>query len=175
MTIDPFARMSHVANVPRSPFWWSIGLRVNAASPKMRTSLNNAQFESWGLLLSHMFTRCCCAICCQSNQEHWGEPLRILISALGSFKYVTQHTGQTALRPIRRTKCHGFSVLLMDTGVTTGIRTHTLLIRNTRVWIRCSCVWKHQLLVGILKSVVIGSRELARTLDFRNSATYITS
>ena len=27
--------------MPRSPCWWSLGLRVNAASPKMRTSLNN--------------------------------------------------------------------------------------------------------------------------------------
>ena len=40
------ACLSQAATVPRSPFWWSIGLRVNAASPKMRTSLNNAQFES---------------------------------------------------------------------------------------------------------------------------------
>ena len=45
----------------------------------------------------------------------------------------TQNTGPTALRPIRR-----LSVLLKYTGVTTATRTHTLLIRKTWVWIRCS-------------------------------------
>ena len=39
----PLARTSHAATVPRSSFWWAIGLQVNAASPKMWTSLNNAQ------------------------------------------------------------------------------------------------------------------------------------
>ena len=31
--------------VARSPCWWSICLRVNAASPTMRTSLNNGQWH----------------------------------------------------------------------------------------------------------------------------------
>ena len=69
----------------------------------------------------------------QSNQEHRGEPPSLL-SALGSFTCVTQHTEPTALRPIRRTKHHGeVSFLLKDTGVTTRIQTHTQLIRNARV------------------------------------------
>ena len=33
------------------------------------------------------------AICCQSNQEHRGEPLLFSISALGSFTCVTHHMG----------------------------------------------------------------------------------
>ena len=37
--------MAYAATVPRSPFWWAIGLRVNTAPPKMRTSLNSAQWQ----------------------------------------------------------------------------------------------------------------------------------
>ena len=50
------------------------------------------------------------------------------ISVLGSFTRITQHTGPTALRPIRRTKQLWLSVLLKYTSVTTGIRTHILLL-----------------------------------------------
>ena len=50
-----------------------------------------------------------------------------LISALGSFTCITWHRGPTALRPSRRTQQR---VLLNDTGVITGTRTHTLLNRN---------------------------------------------
>ena len=46
----------------------------------------------------------------------------------GFFYVHTQHTGPTALRPIRRTKQLWLSVLLKDTSVTTGIRTHILLL-----------------------------------------------
>ena len=52
-----------------------------------------------------------------------------MISVLGSFTGITQHTGPTALRPIRRTKQLWLSVLLKDTGAATGlagIRTHIL-------------------------------------------------
>ena len=55
-------------------------------------------------------------------------PFSFTISALGSFTCVTQHTGPTALRPIRRTKQLWLSALLKDTSVTTGIRTHALLL-----------------------------------------------
>ncbi len=65
-------------------------------------------------------------------------PLLFSISALGSFTCVTQHTGPTALRPIQRTKQSWLSVLLKDTSVATGTQTHTLTIRNTRAWVRCS-------------------------------------
>ena len=42
----PLACTSHAATVPRSPFWWwAIGFCVNAASPKMCTSLNNPQWH----------------------------------------------------------------------------------------------------------------------------------
>ena len=70
----------------------------------------------------------------QSNQEHRGKPFSFLmhVSALGVFTSVTQHTGPMALRPIRRTK-QWLSVLLKGTSVMTETRTHTLLIRNTRV------------------------------------------
>ena len=43
------------------------------------------------------------------------------ISVMGSFTCITQHTGPTALRPIRRTKQLWLSVLLKDTSVTTEI------------------------------------------------------
>ena len=36
---------SHTATVPCSLFWWAIALYVTAASPKMRTSMNNAQWH----------------------------------------------------------------------------------------------------------------------------------
>ena len=39
-----------------------------------------------------------------ASQKHWGKPLLLTISVLGSFTCITQHTGPTALRPIRRTK-----------------------------------------------------------------------
>ena len=55
-------------------------------------------------------------------------PFSFTISVLGSFTCITQHTGPTALRPIRRTKQLWLSVLLKDTSVTTGIRTHILLL-----------------------------------------------
>ena len=58
-------------------------------------------------------------------------PLLFSVSALGSFMFVTQHLGPTAFRPIRKTK-QWLSVLLNDTGLTTGTRTHTLLIRNSK-------------------------------------------
>ena len=62
-----------------------------------------------------------------------GAPLLFLISALGSFTCVTQHIGPTAWRPTWMTK-QWLSVLLKDTRSWLGIRNHTLLIRNTRVW-----------------------------------------
>ena len=58
---------------------------------------------------------------------HRASPFSFTISVLGSFTCITQHTGPTALRPIRRTK--QLSVLLKDTSAATdlaGIRTHIL-------------------------------------------------
>ena len=72
----------------------------------------------------HWFSRCCGAICCQSSQDD---------KCTGFFMCVTRHTGPTALRPIPRTKHGWLTVLLKDTAVSTWTRTHTLLIRNTRV------------------------------------------
>ena len=50
---------------------------------------------------------------------------------MGYFTCITQHTGPTALRPIRRTKQLWLSVLLKDTSAATGqagIPTHILTI-----------------------------------------------
>ena len=52
-----------------------------------------------------------------------------MISILGSFTCITQHTGRTALRPIRRAKQLWLSILLNDTSAATGqagIRTHIM-------------------------------------------------
>ena len=58
-----------------------------------------------------------------ANSETRGQALfYFTISGLGYFTCITQHTGPTALRPIRRTK--QLSVLLKDSSTTTGIRTH---------------------------------------------------
>ena len=63
-------------------------------------------------------------------QKHRGKPPSpFTISVLGSFTCITQYTGPTALRPIRRTKQLWLSVLLKDTSAATGqagIRTHIL-------------------------------------------------
>ena len=61
--------------------------------------------------------------------KHRASPFSFTISVLGSFTCITQHTGPTALRPIRRTKQLWLSVLLKDTSAVTGqagIRTHIL-------------------------------------------------
>ena len=55
-----------------------------------------------------------------------------MISVLGSFTCITQHTGPAALRPIQRTKQLRLSVLLKDTSAATGNRTHILVF------------WQHQ-------------------------------
>ena len=56
-----------------------------------------------------------------ANPETPGQaPFSFTISVLGSFTCVTQHTGPTALRPIRRTKQLWLSVLLKDTSAATG-------------------------------------------------------
>ena len=65
-----------------------------------------------------------------ANPETPGQaPFSFTISVLGSFTCITQHTGPTALRPIRRTKQLWLSVLLKDTSAVTGqagIQTHIL-------------------------------------------------
>ena len=56
-------------------------------------------------------------------------PFSFTISVLDYFTCLTQHTGPTSLRPIRRTKQLWLSVLLKDTSAPTGqagIRTHIL-------------------------------------------------
>ena len=61
-----------------------------------------------------------------ASQKHRGKPLLLTISVLGSFTCITQHTGPTALRPIRRTKqLWLLSVLLKDTSAATGIEPHS--------------------------------------------------
>ena len=75
-----------------------------------------------------------------------------MISVLGSFTCITQHTGPTALRPIRRTKQLWLSVLLKDTNAATGqagIRTHILItpeIESTTL--DCSATTLSELGVG---------------------------
>ena len=66
-----------------------------------------------------------------ANQKHRGKPLLLTISVLGSFTCIKQHTGPTALRPIRRTKQLWLSVLLKDTSAATGNRTHILVFLTT--------------------------------------------
>ena len=53
-------------------------------------------------------------------------PFSFTISVLGSFTCITQRTGPTALRPIRRRKQLRLSVLLKDTSAAAGIQTHIL-------------------------------------------------
>ena len=66
------------------------------------------------------------AFCCHSRNTG-ASPFSVTKSVLGSFMCITQHTGPTVLRPIRRTKQLWLSVLLKDTIAATGqagIRTH---------------------------------------------------
>ena len=67
-------------------------------------------------------------------QLYYNEPSLLMISVLGSFTCITQHTGPAALRPIQRTKQLRLSVLLKDTSAATGNRTHILVF------------WQHQIL-----------------------------
>ena len=55
--------------MPRSLCWWSLGLCVNAASPKMRTSLNN--IRSISMVNTHKFTTTlqCCSIVSAISQK----------------------------------------------------------------------------------------------------------
>ena len=65
----------------------------------------------------------------RESRNTGASPFSFTISVLGSFTYITQHTGPTALRPIRRTKQLWLSVLLKDTSTATGqarIRTHII-------------------------------------------------
>ena len=68
--------------------------------------------------------------CSRRESRNTGtSPFSFTRSVLGSFTCITQHTGPTALRPIRRTKQLWLSVLLKDTSSATGqagIRTHIL-------------------------------------------------
>ena len=82
--------------------------------------------------------------------------------------------GPTALRPIRRTK-QWLSVLLIRTKVSRlGIRTHTLLIRNTRVWIRCSLPLGHDTSTKHSKSAFSSYIDL-HDLEYQNSSTLISA
>ena len=74
------------------------------------------------------------------NPETPGQaPFSFIISVLGSFPCITQHTGPTALHPIRRTKQLRLSVLLKDTsaGDRPG-RDSTPHSDNTRTWVQCT-------------------------------------
>ena len=59
--------------------------------------------------------------------------INLTISVLGSFACITQHTGPTALRPIRRTKQLWLSVLLKDTSAATGNRTHSGFLTSPEI------------------------------------------
>ena len=63
----------------------------------------------------------------KNSQEDWGVPPSFSDKCTGYITCLTQHTGPSALRPIRRTK-QWLRVLLMDTSVMNGTGTHTHLI-----------------------------------------------
>ena len=75
-----------------------------------------------------------------ANPETPGQaPLSFTISVLGSFTCITQHTGHTALGPIRRTKQLWLSVLLKNTSAATGLgRDSNLHSDNARTWVQCT-------------------------------------
>ena len=89
-------------------------------------------------------------------------PLLFSISALGSF---TCDMGPMALRPIRRAK-QWLCVLLKDTSVTAGdskTNPHSLLIRNTRVYIyiiKLSCFLLLSFLQLFVNNVMVESPDL---------------
>ena len=73
------------------------------------------------------------AFCCHSintrASPRFSFTIHVSVLDLGSFTCITQHTGPTALCPIRRTKQLWLSVLLKDTSAVTGqavIQTHIL-------------------------------------------------
>ena len=77
---------------------------------------------------AHIHVHCIHPAGC-SRRDTGASPFSFMISVLGSFMCITQHTGPTALRPIRRTKQLWLSVLLRDTSATigqAGIQTHIL-------------------------------------------------
>ena len=76
------------------------------------------------------------AFCCHSRNTG-ASPFSFTISVLGSFTCITQHTGPTVLRPIRRTKQLWLSVLLKDTSAATGQDSNPHS-DNTRTWVQCT-------------------------------------
>ena len=64
------------------------------------------------------------------TRNTWVKPLLFFSTGFCYVCYTAD--GPTALLPIQRTR-QCLSVLLKDTSVTIGTRTHTLLNRNTRV------------------------------------------
>ena len=87
-------------------------------------------FEVWDLLLLHIAP-------CNGLQgavaQYAANQARNTDKCTGFFNMCYTTHRPTAEHPIRRLKQSWFSVLLKDTSVTTGTRTHTLLIRNTSV------------------------------------------
>ena len=110
----------------------------------------------------------------QDESRNTGASLfSFMISVLGSFTCITQHTEPTALRPIRRTKQLWLSILLKDTITATGqagIRTHT------RTWVQRTRPLSHDtpqivkinldLFISILMILTIYYRLLARVSLF---------
>ena len=97
-----------------------------------------------------------------ANPETPGQaPFSFTISALGSFTCITQHTGPTALRPIRRTKQLWLSVLLKDTSAATVLgRDSNPHSDNTRTWVQCTRPLGHDTILHSSPSINTGRIEL---------------
>ena len=75
----------------------------------------------------------------RESRNTGASPFSFTISVLGSFTCITQHTGPTALRPIRRTKQLWLSVLLKDIStMTKPCRYSNPHSDNTRTWVQCT-------------------------------------
>ena len=97
-------------------------------------------FELWDLLLLHStmlwFTRCCGAICCQSNQEHQDEPLLFSLSALDSFACVYTTHGSNGFMSKTRYKYlypHTTLIKLVVSRLTLSEQSNEVAVR---VWFR---------------------------------------
>ena len=93
--------------LPNNSFMKRLILRPNYVAPY------NGFIRCYGAFSSH-------------RHEHWGKPLFLFISALGSFKCITQRMGPMALRPILRTK-HWLSVMAGDSNPHSADQEHQSL------------------------------------------------
>ena len=72
-----------------------------------------------------------------ANQARNTEANPLLVLSVSSLMCITQHRSNSVLSH-PKDEASFLSVVIKDTGVTTGTRTHTLLKRNTRAQVRCS-------------------------------------